>query len=145
MLMKCPVPPKPTPGCTAWAPSSSHWHKDVPVAVVCTPQPGTQGDPAHITHLKPQLCWSHKPSRARVSDLDFLLSLHCMERAAGLQWALDMLGSVCWGEAARGVSVPTHSADHKAKAAPARSCGYLLWHKIQITLFVLEREQNLTL
>lgn len=102
------------------------------------------GSCTHKTHIKPQLCWSHKPWRTWVSDLDFFLSLHCMERTAGLQWALDVLGSVCWG-AAQGVSVPIHSAHQEAKAVPARSCGYLLWHKIQISLFVLECEQNLTL
>lgn len=43
------------------------------------------------------------------------------------------------------ICVTTRSADQEAKAVLARSCGYLLWHKIKITLFVLEHEQNLTL
>lgn len=54
-------------------------------------------------------------------------------------------GMLCLGEAAQGISALSRSADQEAKAVLARPCGYLLWHKIKITLFVLEHEWNLTL
>lgn len=154
MLRKCPMPLKPTPQCTACAPPSCRYtfHPGTGMSTMQTrpPRRVSSGWCLHtsaqacrgITYQSPAVLEPHTEEDTGKWPGLFPITASQQE-GLSVPWMCE--GLLCWGEAARGVSVTTHSDYQEAKAVLARSCGYLLWHKIQITLFVLKRDQNLTL
>lgn len=146
MLRKSPMPPNQPH--SAWASPSCHdvLHSSTGMSLcrVCRADACALSAQMHkgTTYQTPAMLESQ--AKEDMGKWPGLFPITVQQEQEGFSGRWTRWGLVFWGEAARGGSVITHSAYLEAKALLARSCGYLLWHKIQIILFVLGHEQNLT-